>query len=175
MTRLHEALETDVILSSSQVRRHYGLVLDGNPEPGLLTHMPSIGRTKQSSARPIRIYFLSRHRRFAGLKGHRQRHIMGLAEMRHFLGATCQEWATRDLYELQGSIPDARWHHRHDVAAIEFDAGGYERDKIIIKAKDFQQYDHQIWGAATERRVRYLRETFAESGLTAHVILACWY
>ena len=175
MTSVTEALETDITLSLSQLRRHYGLTTEKARALRLLTHMPKVGRTKQSVGHPIRFFLLSKYRRYANLKGHDIRHLAGMAEMRHFLKAKTQEWSTRDLGTPKGGLPDAEWQYRHERAAIEFDAGSYDRAKLTAKAEAFSRYDEQIWGAATKQRVTYLREHFAQTDIRVLVILACWY
>lgn len=175
MTSVKEALETDITLSLSQLRRHYGLTTEASRALGLLTHMPKVGRTKQSVGRPIRFFLLSKHRRYASLKGHDLRHLAGIAEMRHRLKAPSRDWLTHSLGTPQGGVPDAEWQYKHERAAIEFDAGSYDRAKLTAKAEAFSRYDEQIWGAATEGRVTYLREHFVQAGIHAMVIFACWY
>ena len=152
MTRLERALRTDLALTEHQVRQHYGLEIPACLRRGLnVLELELAPTTSSTQRRPVRIVTLEPNERF----DFEWRHLVGVAEMRHRLGANAENW--QGLNHAAQTAPDAVWQRGLETWAIEFDAGSYSRVVISQKVLRFRAaYDHQIWATASEARARTL-------------------
>jgi hypothetical protein len=152
VTRLERALQTDLALSQGQVRQHFGLEIAGCLERGLsVLELELAPTTSSTHKRPVRIVMLEPIERF----DFEWRHLVGVAEMRHQLGANPEDW--QGLNHAPQTAPDAVWQRGLETWAIEFDAGSYSRAVVSQKVLRFRAaYDHQIWATASEARARTL-------------------
>ena len=154
MNRLERALCTDLALSERQVRRHYGLEIADCLERGL--HITKLELTPTtSSTRPISLSAVTLEPVL--LADFEWRHLLGVAEMRHWLGANPEDW--RHFNHAAQTVPDAVWRYGLETWVIEFDAGSYSRPVVAQKVLSFQAaYDHQVWATASEARATTLAE-----------------
>jgi Replication-relaxation len=152
VNRLERALQTDLALTERQVRHHYGLEIPDCLERGLSVLALELAPTTSSTQkRPVRIVTLEPAERF----DFEWRHLVGVAEMRHRLGANPEDW--HGLNHAAQTAPDAVWQRGLETWAIEFDAGSYSRAVVAQKVLRFRAaYDHQIWATASEARARTL-------------------
>ena len=152
MTRLERALRTDLALTERQVRHHYGLEIAGCLERGLsVLELELAPTTSSTQKRPVQIVMLEPIERF----DFEWRHLVGVAEIRHRLGANPEDW--HGLNHAAQTAPDAVWQRGLETWAIEFDAGSYSRPVVAQKVLRFRAaYDHQIWATASEARARTL-------------------
>lgn len=70
-------------------------------------------------------------------------------------------------------IPDAIWEHpRVGEVAVEYDSGGYTRQRIIDKAAAFSAYPLQVWGCASAQRAEHVRALTARVATNVLVLTA---
>ena len=152
MRRLERALQTDLALTERQVRLQYGLEITACLERGLnVLELELAPTTSSTQKRPLRIVTLEPVERF----DFEWRHLVAVAEMRHRLGASPEDW--QGLNHAAQTAPDAVWQRGLEAWAIEFDAGSYSRAVVAQKVLRFRAaYDHQVWATASEARAKTL-------------------
>lgn len=176
LDELYADLEVDRVLPAVMAFRRYRVTQKAAKEVGILVTRRSLERSAELGGK-IYVAFLTLEDELASLKyaATRLRHLAGVTAMRHSLDAPVEAWRNRAGALGRGRQPDGTWQSKDGVAAIEYDAGGYDNDEVILKGASFdRQYDRQVWGAATSARVKKLR-VLLEPYETAEVVLAPWW
>lgn len=169
--RLRADLEVDHALSEGQVLRHYGLSLTALNDFALAEAHLAITR---GSYRHQRTNFVVCPSRLTRSTGPSLRHLAGVAEMRRLLGAAPEDWQSVAEARHRLYIPDAAWTTPEGVIAIEYDVGSYGPRQVLTKARTFNSYARQIWGAPTLTRARHLAHLLSAEGLRASAVTAVW-
>ena len=149
---LEVALETDLVLSQSQVRQHHGLTLEDCCDAGLSVQRVLVTPTAKSRvARSVNFVSLEP----LEIPGWELRHLVGIAEARRVLGAKVEDWQL--VHHAAQTSPDAIWSRGLETWAVEYDAGAYSRATVLEKAQTFQAgFDGQVWAVATQARAERL-------------------
>lgn len=158
----------DLALSLPQVERRWGVGARALLEEGFLLTSRYLTQTNSSRTYLLPTFVVA-NRKVERLPGPLLRHLAGVAEMRHRLGAPPSSWRLR-AYRIGGvEHPDAVWYREGEPWAIEYDVG-YKRETVLLKARAFGRlFAGQVWGAATPKRVGFLTGL-----LEAPVLLAPW-
>jgi hypothetical protein len=102
------------------------------------------------------------------------RHLAGMAELRLRLGAPPDPEVWRVSLKQVHPVdePDGVWLTPRGPVAVEYDAGGYSRNRVRAKGEAFAlRFVAQVWGAPIPQRVRTLEGLLPPS---AQVVLAPW-
>lgn len=168
LTQLRSDLATDLVISSSQALKHYGLtvaMLEADKE--FKIHTQFVGKTANSTHHPkVDFVTLNINRSVRRKRPPELRHYVATAELRHHLGAKAGDWEVVRSGRAKATLPDALWNHPDGYeVAIEFDAGSYTVSRIVEKIETWRaEGKQQIWGVCSEKRAshirRYLPETF---------------
>jgi hypothetical protein len=151
-TALEVALETDLVLSQSQVRRHHGLSLEACREVGLSVQGVLVTPTAKSRvARAVNFVSLEA----LEIPAWELRHLVGIAETRRVLDARLEDWQL--IHHAAQTSPDAIWSRGLETWAVEYDAGAYSPATVREKALAFRAgFDGQVWAVATQARAERL-------------------
>jgi hypothetical protein len=151
-TALEIALETDLVLSQSQVRRHHGLSLEACREARLsIQEMLVTPTAKSRVARAVNFVSLEP----LEIPAWELRHLVGIAEVRRVLAARLEDWQL--IHHAAQTSPDAIWSRGLETWAVEYDAGAYSPVTVREKALAFRAgFDGQVWAVATQARVERL-------------------
>jgi hypothetical protein len=151
-TPLEVALETDLVLSQSQVRRHHGLTLEACREACLSIQEVLVTPTAKSRvARAVNFVSLEP----LEIPAWELRHLVGIAETRRVLIARLEDW--RLIHRAAQTSPDAIWTRGLETWAVEYDAGAYSPATLREKARAFRAgFDGQVWAVATQARAERL-------------------
>jgi hypothetical protein len=169
---LRESLEVDKAISEGQLYRYWGLRLeDLGPDWSTVTRQ--IGLTRHSSGQ---VTFVCLEKRVGALEGAQLRHLAGVAEMRKMLGELPGAWESSAQRQRALLLPDALWHTKGGVVAIEFDAGSYSPKQIEEKVWGYSRnYARQVWGTPTELRRGRLEHQLKKLGAKPpRVLLTTW-
>jgi hypothetical protein len=169
--QLRADLEVDRALSEGQVLRHYGISLASLE--GFARAEAYLAVTR-GSYRHQRTNFVVCPARLRQTTGPSLRHLAGVAEMRRLLGAAPEDWESVAEARHRLYIPDAVWTTPDGTVAIEYDVGSYAPQQVITKARTFNSYTRQIWGAPTLARSRHLDHLLSAGGLRASAVTAVW-
>jgi hypothetical protein len=162
MTRsLERALETDLALTERQAQRQHSVNFEECCDAGLTITPAFIAPTARSSRRRW-VNFVSLEP--LNLEGFELRHIAGVAELRHLLGADPRSWQV--LGHAAETSPDAMWHRGLEIWAVEFDAGAYTLKTVQRKARAFEAgFDGQVWGVASSERAQVLGDVLGSRAM----------
>ena len=151
-TALEVALETDLVLSQSQVRRHHGLTLEACRDAGLSVQAVLVTPTAKSRvARAVNFVSLEP----LEIPAWELRHLVGIAETRRVLAARLEDWHL--IHHAAQTSPDAIWSRGLETWAVEYDAGAYSPATVREKAQAFRAgFDGQVWAVATQARAARL-------------------
>jgi Replication-relaxation len=151
-TSLEVALETDLVLSQNQVRRHHGLTLEACREVGLSVQEVIVTPTAKSRvARAVTFVSLEP----LEIPAWELRHLVGIAEVRRVLTAKLEDWQL--IHHAAQTSPDAIWSRGLEMWAVEYDAGAYSPATVREKAQAFRAgFDGQVWAVATQARAERL-------------------
>jgi hypothetical protein len=151
-TALEVALETDLVLSQSQVRRHHGLTLEACREAGLSMQEVIVTPTAKSRvARAVNFVSLEP----LEIPAWELRHLVGIAETRRILNARLEDWHL--IHHAAQTSPDAIWSRGLETWAVEYDAGAYSPATLREKVLAFRAgFDGQVWAVATQARAERL-------------------
>jgi hypothetical protein len=151
-TSLEVALETDLVLSQNQVRRHHGLTLEACREVGLSVQEVIVTPTAKSRvARAVTFVSLEP----LEIPAWELRHLVGIAEVRRVLTAKLEDWQL--IHHTAQTSPDAIWSRGLEMWAVEYDAGAYSPATVREKAQAFRAgFDGQVWAVATQARAERL-------------------
>ncbi|WP_135230476.1 replication-relaxation family protein [Deinococcus fonticola] len=173
--RLHHArraLAVDSVMSTQQLRRHYGLEagdLQDTPYVHALIH-PCHGRYGLE----VSTRFFLASPRMQYVHHHHLAHRAGLAEMRMQLSveADTSVWQTEPRSRLSYEQPDAIWCTPKGSVAVEYDTGSYSMSTIQKKRETFSDrgFAATLWGVPAAKRQQRLQREFGEE-----VMLAQWF
>jgi len=173
---LYADLEVDRVIPGRMAFELYRVTQKAARGVGILARRRSLERSAELGGK-IDVTFLTLEDELASLKyaATRLRHLAGVTAMRHVLDAPVGAWRNRGGALGRGRQPDGTWECEDGLVAIEYDAGGYDNDEVILKGASFdRQYDGQVWGAATPARVEKIK-LLLEPYETAEVVLAPWW
>ena len=170
---LSQDLETDRVLSSGQLKRYYGLSLI-ELENCNFKSVETFLAPSRGSLCYGQVTFVGLSSRLGRLEGNSLRHLAGIAEMRHVLGAPAGDWTSLAAARQQPRTPDAFWETARGLLAIEYDVGSYSPTQIKEKAKSFKRYAGQIWGTPSRQRVRHLWHLLKPLDRHCVVLFAEW-
>jgi hypothetical protein len=155
---LEQALTVDVALSERQVARHYGLSLEVCRKAGFEIQIVNVAPTaRMKVTRAVNFVMIEP----LEIPAFEFRHLAGIAEMRHQLGAKIGDWSL--MHHSDHTSPDAIWQRGLETWAVEFDAGSYSQKTILEKARSFRAgFDGQCWAVSSEARARFLGEVLLE-------------
>ena len=170
LTRLSADLRTDRVLSLTQAETHYQLRPVQLEAAGFFVFERRVGVTRHAKARPC--MFVAADETVLDLRGQALRHLAGVAELRHRLGAEAKAWRSAADAAFALLRPDAVWRTPEGVIAIEFDAGSYDPEQLRSKVEAFGSFAGQVWGAASQARAAHLSrflEAATNDALALHV------
>lgn len=176
LDELYADLEVDRVIPAVMAFRRYRVTQKAARSVGLRVVRRSLERSAELGGK-IDVSFLTLEDELASLAyaATRLRHLAGVTATRHALNAPVEAWRNRGGALGRGRQPDGTWESEAGLVAIEYDAGGYDNDEVILKGASFDRlYDRQVWGAATPARVEKLR-LLLEPYETAEVVLAPWW
>jgi hypothetical protein len=155
---LEQALTVDVALSERQVTRHYGLSLEACQKSGFEIQTVNVAPTaRMKTTRDVNFVMLEP----LELPAFEFRHLAGIAEMRHQLGAKLKDWSL--VHHSDHTSPDAIWQRGLETWAVEFDAGSYSQKTILEKVRSFRAgFDGQCWAVSSDARARFLGRVLLE-------------
>ena len=166
-------LEPDQVLSFGQVARHYGLTLSKLPND-VFVFDAFLAPTHHSMAYQ-RVQFVTLERKVARYPAASLRHLAGIAEMRRLIGAPREQWCSEASKRFTSEMPDAVWASPRGNVAVEYDAGSYSPSKIASKALAFKNYEGQVWGSPSRRRVAHLTALLQNVNEFTPPIFAPWH
>lgn len=173
LTQLRSDLATDLVISSSQAFKHYGLPLATlEADKTFKIHPQFVGKTANSTHHPkIDFVTLTANRSIRRKRPPELRHFVATAELRHILGAKADDWEVVRSGRAKATIPDALWHKsKGEAVAIEFDAGSYTVSRIVEKIETWRaEGKSQVWGVCSERRAAHIR-TYLPAALPIHIL-----
>ena len=169
-SRLGVALRVDKVLSVPQVRRHYRILKKDLP-PSYGSFASHVKDTYYAE-RVRKVSFVSLEGSSRRLSANDLRHLAGIAEMRHALGAASQSWSLHPRGET--AVPDALWTLDGEKVAVEFDAGSYSRERIVYKAQAYGRFAAQVWGSSSQARLGFLQSVLGDLDIPATFIYAPW-
>ena len=154
----------DGALSQGQLRRWYGLEVSALAEHFAVVGVslaPTFGARQQR-----KVWVVCRERE--SIKAHQLAHTLGVAELRHLLGARPDQW------QVAGADrPDAIWQQTGQKLAVEYDYGAYSPRVLTEKVAAYTRgYDGQVWGVAGPLRQRGVERVLAGRG---KVWVAAWH
>lgn len=161
--RLSEALKIDRALTLGQVRRWYGPEVDRVAErfPVVGLTLPATGKTRYT-----RKFWVVHHPQWRVHQAELA-HTLGLAELRHLVGALPGQWVMGGA-----DRPDAIWQQDGRSMAVEYDCGTYSHRVLLEKMAAYTRgYDGQIWGVAGALRQVSVQRALAGRG---KVWVAAW-
>lgn len=170
LARLRADLRTDRALSLTQAETHYQLRQVQLEAAGFFVFERRVGVTRHAKARPCA--FVAAEEAVLDLRGQALRHLVGVAELRHRLGAEAKAWRSAADAAFALLRPDAVWQTPEGVIAIEFDAGSYDPEQLRRKVEAFGSFAGQVWGAASRARAAHLSrflEVATNDALALHV------
>jgi hypothetical protein len=156
--RLEQALTVDMALSERQVSQHYGLSLEACQKSGFKLQTVNIAPTaRMKTTRAVNFVTLET----LEIPAFEFRHLAGIAEMRHQLGASLEDWEL--IHHSDRTSPDAIWQRGLETWAVEFDAGSYSKRTVLEKIRSFRAgFDGQCWAVSSEARARFLAGVLLE-------------
>ena len=170
LERLSNALSVDQVLSVPQVRRHYRVLK--KDIPNIYGVFSSHVKETYYAERVRKVSFVAAQASTARLSTHELRHLAGVAEMRHFLGAPPDAWSLSTKGDT--AVPDALWIRPDMEVAVEFDAGSYSRERIIFKAQAYRRFGTQVWGSSSRARLGFLKTILDALDVSATFVYAPW-
>lgn len=173
---LYADLEVDRVIPARMAFKLYRVTQKAARGVGIRVVRRSLERSAELGGK-MDVSFLTLEDDLASLKyaATRLRHLAGVTATRHVLDAPVEAWSNRGGALGRGRQPDGTWESEEGLVAIEYDAGGYDNDEVIMKGGSFgRQYDGQVWAAATPARVEKLR-LLLEPYESAEVVLAPWW
>lgn len=165
-------LDTDQAISEGQLRRHYGLSTTDLPSD--FKFVNAFLAPSQGSLDYQQVRFIGLSARVKRLEGSSLRHLAGIAEMRHILGADRNVWVSLAAARRKPRMPDALWKTARGSVAIEYDIGSYSPKQIRDKAMDFRRYSDQLWGTSSRERARHLSHLLRQLSHRHTVHYAPW-
>lgn len=178
LERIHEALRCDLALSEGQLMRHYGMVPSEKEAHRVgIFIVRAVLNPSHHANRLMEVRFYTPFLWVSRLGPPLLRHLAGVGEMRHILGARPEVWRT-DTHRIHyREQPDAYWYSKLGPIAIEYDAGSYSPPLLKRKAETFAlRFVGQYWGAPTEKKAEQLRVKLAGFGLEPRFVLAApWW
>lgn len=129
-----------------------------------------VGVTRHSKVRPC--LFVADSEAVLDLGENALRHLAGVTEIRHRLGAEPTAWRSAADASFALLRPDALWRTPEGVVAIEFDAGSYDPGQLRSKVDAFSGFAGQVWGAASKARAAHLSrflERATNDALALHI------
>lgn len=176
LDELYADLEVDRVIPAPMAFRLYRVTQKAAGSVGIRVVRRSLERSAELAG-AFGVSFLTFEDALASPRygAPRLRHLAGVTAMRHAVNAPVALWRNRGGALGRGRQPDGFWESATGVVAIEYDAGGYDNDEVIMKGGSFdRQYVGQVWGAATPARVEKLRRLL-EPYDSAEVVLAPWW
>lgn len=170
LTQLGADLRTDRVLSLTQAETHYQRGRLQLEAAGFFVFERRVGVTRHTKARPRT--FVAADETVLDLRERALRHLAGVAEIRHRLGAEPKAWRSTADASFALLRPDACWRTPEGVIAIEFDAGSYDPEQLRNKVSAFSSFAGQVWGAASKARAAHLSrflEAATNDALALHV------
>ena len=177
LQRLLEALRCDLALSQGQLARHYLVPSDREARSLGLHVVRAVLNPSHHANRLMEVRFYTPYLWVQRLGPPLLRHLAGVGEMRHLLGAPPSQWRTDTHRVHYREHPDAYWYARTGPIAIEYDAGSYSTALLARKVETFAlRFAGQYWGAPTKRKAESLRLRLAPFGLEpSFVLTAPWW
>lgn len=178
LERIHTALQCDLALTEGQLCRHYKMTpSEGEVRTLGLYVVRAVLNPSHHANRMLEVRFFTPYLWVSRLGPPLLRHLAGVGEMRHLLGALPTQWRT-DTHRIHyRENPDAYWYTKSGPVAIEYDAGSYSLTLLSRKVSTFaMRFAGQYWGAPTEKKAASLRSKLASFGLEPrYVITAPWW
>lgn len=179
LTALIEDLQVDHVLSAGQLRRRYGLVLDGRGarDLGLCWTERTVTTVHNSPSSVLHLGFVvlpDLHR----AEGWRLGHAAGTAEVRSLLGVERESWrSTAAEVGFHTATPDAVFASSAGLAAVEFDTGSYGREVVQTKLRAHCAFPGgAVWATSGERRSRAIRDrSLVHHRGRIQVVRAAWW
>lgn len=167
LTQLRLDLATDLVISSSQAYKHYGLQLSElESDTELTVHSDFVGKTANATKHPkVDFVSLKANRSIRRKRPPELRHYVATAELRHNLGAKARDWTVVRSGRAKATLPDALWNKNAggEAVAIEFDAGSYTVSRIVEKIETWRaEGKEQVWGVCSEKRASHIRSYLPE-------------
>lgn len=179
--RLLADLTVDRVLTLGQVARRYAPGVPQERVRAAVLREVGMGRL---AAWPLWVALTARARRvqrvdFVAMRplvhpSAALRHLCGVAEVRWCLGPRVQRWdASAATTVGMTDRPDALAETRHNLLAVEYDAGAYSRRQVSRKAQTFRALiGQQVWGVASVRRAQWLQPLLPAG---AEIVIAPWW
>ena len=170
LARLRADLRTDRVLSLTRAETYYQLSQAQLEAAGFFVAERLVGVTRHAKAQPC--LFIAVDEAVLDVRGQALRHLAGVAELRHRLGAEPKAWRSAADAAFALLRPDAVWRTPEGVIAIEFDAGSYDPEQLRRKVEAFSSFAGQVWGAASRARAAHLSrflEAATNDTLALHV------
>jgi hypothetical protein len=102
------------------------------------------------------------------------RHYAGVAALRLHLNVPLTQWRVTSIAEGY-QIPDGVWHYEGRDIAAEYDAGEYSKKRLFEKVRNYSlTYSYQIWGTASEVRVKVIHQVLETIGVPGRVYFIPW-
>lgn len=170
--QLRRDLRVDRVATLKQVKTYYQLGLSQLEAAGFLVFERSVGVTRHSKVKPCS--FVTDNETVLDLGENTLRHLAGVTEIRHRLGAEPEAW--RSAADASHALlrPDALWRTPEGVIAIEFDAGSYDPGQLRSKVDAFSSFAGQVWGAASKARAAHLSRFLERAANDALVLHVSW-
>ena len=166
------AVERGGVLTAAQLRRHHRLGLKDVRDD--LHIFRSVVTATSNGTRTHTVTFVAKEASYILVSAALLRHLAGVAEMRFQLGARCDRWQRFQGREPERAEPDALWSHGNAQVAVEFDAGSYPKKRVAAKLHAFGRYSEQVWGAASTKRLDFLRQVAQEERVAVTLVHSPW-
>lgn len=163
-TGVTAALEIDFILSQPQLRRWHALDVERWLGP---TRRFELGLSVRNRVvQEVTVIGLTAE--LLTREPFELRHLAGVAEMRYRLLVTdARQWRVSLERKHDFHDPDAVWIRDSRWIAVEYDAGGYSRERLEQKISGFRSiYGHgaQVWGCSSQARVPVVKRLLEPHG-----------
>lgn len=172
LARLRFDLRTDRVLSLMQAETHYQRGRLQLEAAGFFVFERRVGMTRHTKARPCT--FVAGDETVLDLRENALRHLAGVAEIRHRLGAEAGAWRSAADASFALLRPDAVWRTPEGVIAIEFDAGSYDPEQLRSKVAAFSGFAGQVWGAASKARAAHVSRFLEQATNDALALHISW-
>ena len=173
LIQLRSDLTTDLVISSSQAFKHYGLSINElELDADLKVHSQFVGKTANATKHPkVDFVSLKANRSIRRKRPPELRHFVATAELRHILKADADHWTVVQSGRAKATLADAVWQHPKGYeVSIEFDAGSYTVSRIVEKIETWRaEGKKQVWGVCSKKRAEHIR-TYLPADLPIHIL-----
>lgn len=178
------ALERDLVVDRGISARHalegYGVSVSQATRAGLGVLERRIGLTYSARSEvDVTLIVWPEEARLRRASGSTLRHLAGVTAVRLVVGAAAVDWENEGGARVARHLPDGYWQ-RPDVYAgavwaIEYDAGSYSSRQLLEKGRGFMvTHGYQVWGVASEARIRTVEAALDSIGAPRQVHFVPW-